>query len=168
MNDNYDTSNFYTGGGAAFASLRDDWRTPPAIFAALNAEFRFTVDAAASPANALLPRFWTREADAFAQDWRGERIFCNPPYGRDSGRWIAKFASAVRGGAEIVVALLPARTDTCAFHDHIYHRPGVEVRFLRGRLRFGNPSDGRPMSPAPFPSMVVVFRNPEQAGADND
>lgn len=86
------TSNFYTAGGAALTSLREDWRTPRDLFASLHREFNFTVDAAATPANALLPRFWTRENDAFAQDWRGERVFCNPPYGRDSGKWIALFS----------------------------------------------------------------------------
>jgi hypothetical protein len=93
-----DTSNFFTAGGAALTSDREDWRTPADLFAALHREFAFTVDAAASERNALLPRFWTRESDAFLQDWRGERVFCNPPYGRDSGRWIAKFAAAAQGG----------------------------------------------------------------------
>lgn len=152
------TSNFYTSCGAALTSLREDWRTPPDLFASLHREFNFTVDAAATPANALLPRFWTRNEDAFAQDWRGERVFCNPPYGRDSGKWIALFSKWGRGGgASIVVALLPARTDTRAFHDYIWQKPNVEVRFLRGRLRFGSPDDGRPMSQAPFPSMIAVF-----------
>lgn len=64
------------------------------------------------------------------------------------------------GGAEIVVALLPARTDTRAFHDYLYQKPGVELRFLRGRLRFGHPDTGVPMNPAPFPSMVAILRNP--------
>ena len=155
-----DTSNFFTAGGAALTSDREDWRTPVDLFAALHREFAFTVDAAASERNALLPRFWTRESDAFLQDWRGERVFCNPPYGRDSGRWIAKFAAAAQGGAQIVVALLPARTDTRAFHDHLYQKPGVELRFLRGRLRFGHPDTGVPMNPAPFPSMVAILRDP--------
>lgn len=152
-------SRFFVAGGAALTSERDDWRTPADLFAALHREFAFTVDAAASERNALLPRFWTRESDAFRQDWRGERVFCNPPYGRDAGRWIAKFSEAVRGGgAEIVVALLPARTDTRAFHDYLYQKPGVELRFLRGRLRFGHPDTGVPMNPAPFPSMVAILR----------
>lgn len=149
---------FYSAGGAAQTSLRDDWRTPRAIFDALHAEFRFTVDAAANERNHLLPRYWTRETDAFAQDWRGERVWCNPPYGRDAGRWIRKFAEAAQGGAEIVVALLPARTDTRAFHAHLYRKPNVELRFLPGRLRFGHPDTGAEMSPAPFPSMIAVLR----------
>lgn len=58
------------------------------------------------------------------------------------------------------MALLPARTDTRAFHDYLYQKPGVELRFLRGRLRFGHPDTGVPMNPAPFPSMVAILRNP--------
>jgi site-specific DNA-methyltransferase (adenine-specific) len=154
-----ESSNFYRHDGPALTSIRDDWRTPHNIFDALNQELHFTVDAAANDFNALLPRYWTKEMDAFKQSWRGHRVFCNPPYGRDAGRWIAHFYNAVRiGGAEIVVALLPARTDTRAFHDYIYNMPNVEVRFLRGRLRFGRPVDGEPMAPAPFPSMICIFR----------
>lgn len=52
-----------------------------------------------------------------------------------------------------VVLLIPARTDTVYFHDYIYLQPNVEIRFIRGRLKFG---DGK--NSAPFPSMVVIFR----------
>jgi hypothetical protein len=49
--------------------------------------------------------------------------------------------------------LIPSRTDTSYFHDYIWQKPGVEVRFLRGRLKFDDGKD-----PAPFPSMLVIFR----------
>jgi site-specific DNA-methyltransferase (adenine-specific) len=48
--------------------------------------------------------------------------------------------------------LIPARTDTSWFRDSIYHH-NTEIRFLRGRLQFGDSSKD-----APFPSMVVVFK----------
>lgn len=51
----------------------------------------------------------------------------------------------------LVVMLLPARTDTAWFHDYIYRR--AEIRFVRGRLKFGGSRNS-----APFPSMVCVFR----------
>lgn len=51
----------------------------------------------------------------------------------------------------VVVMLIPARTDTKYFHDFILNRS--EVRFVKGRLKFGDAKDG-----APFPSMIVVFR----------
>lgn len=68
------------------------------------------------------------------------------------GKWVEKmYASAERESADVVVALLPARTDTRWFHEYIY---GIaEIRFLRGRLKFGNAT-----ASAPFPSMVVIWR----------
>lgn len=81
--------------------LRESWRTPPEIFAALDAVFRFTVDACASPDNALLPRYWTRDDDAASQPWQGERVFCNPPF-RGIGRLLAKATTAA-----VAVFLLP-------------------------------------------------------------
>jgi hypothetical protein len=70
----------------------------------------------------------------------------NPPYGREIGRWTAK---ALRSGA-LVVGLLPARTDTRWFHDHIYGK--AKIRFIKGRLKFGEAKDS-----APFPSMIVIW-----------
>ncbi len=91
-------SNFFTVGGAALQSDRMDWRTPPELFAALDAEFHFTLDAAANAANHLCDRYYTAEDSAFDHSWSGERVFCNPPYGRDSARWIGKMALSMRGG----------------------------------------------------------------------
>ena len=71
----------------------------------------------------------------------------NPPYGREIGKWVKKASES----NATVVCLLPARTDTRWFHDYIYGK--AEIRFVRGRLKFGNSKNT-----APFPSMVVVFR----------
>jgi site-specific DNA-methyltransferase (adenine-specific) len=103
----------------------------------------------------MLPNFWTELEDAFLQDWKGKRIWCNPPYGgRGKGgiyRWVNKFAT---GGAEVVCALLPSRTDTRWFHDFIYKKKNVEVRFIKGRIKFsGTSGSGK------FPSMVVIFKS---------
>ena len=131
-----------------FSSKKHDWQTPPEVFAPLHEEFAFTVDAAASAANAMLPRFWTTESDGLAQPWSAERVWCNPPYGREQRLWIKKaWASA----AEVAVLLLPARTDTAAWQDWIL--PSAEVRFLRGRIRFVGAEHG-----APFPSAIVIWR----------
>ena len=130
------------------AAQRDDWGTPPDLFARLHTEFDFTIDAAASPDNALLPRYWTREQDAVLQHWHGERVYCNPPYGREAAAFIRKAASME---AECTVLLLPSRTDTAIWHDCIFGK--AEVRFLRGRLKFRGAKNG-----APFPSAVVVFK----------
>ena len=131
-----------------FASDRHDWQTPPEVFTPLHEEFSFTVDAAASQSNTMLPRFWDVASDGLAQSWTGERVWCNPPYGREQRRWIEK---ASRREAEVAVLLLPARPDTAAWQDWIL--PTAEVRFLRGRIRFVGAKQG-----APFPSAVVIWR----------
>lgn len=82
----------------------------------------------------------------------GHTVFCNPPYGRkETGEWVEKCALESRKPNTTVVMLIPARTDTRWFHEYIYHK--AEIRFIKGRLKFGNAQNS-----APFPSMVVVFR----------
>lgn len=129
------------------------WVTPKHEFEPYRIEFDLHIDAAASSDNAMLPRFWDKTADAFKQNWSGLRIWCNPPYGRkDIYRWVKLCAT---GGAAIVVALLPARTDTRWFHDFIYNKPNVQIRFRKGRIRFsGTNGSGK------FPSMFVIFNPP--------
>lgn len=80
----------------------------------------------------------------------GKRVFCNPPYGRELPKWIKKCHDEARNGA-LVVMLIPARTDTKAFHEFIYHK--AEIRFIKGRIKFGDAK-----ASAPFPSMIVVFK----------
>lgn len=124
------------------------WVTPRDFFEKLHVEFAFTVDVAASHDNAMLPRYFTEEIDGLAQDWSRERVWCNPPYGREIHRWVEKLASKQ---ALLCVALLPARTDTRWFHEHIYGK--AEIRFLRGRLKFsGMKGSGK------FPSMICIWR----------
>lgn len=131
-----------------FSSRSDLWETPQALFDELNAEFDFQLDACALPSNAKCARYFTPDIDGLKQPWRG-RVWCNPPYGREIGKWVAKAANASE--SDVVVMLLPARTDTRWFHEFIYKR--AEIRFLKGRLKFGGGKNS-----APFPSMVVVFR----------
>lgn len=132
-----------------FSSKKHDWATPQDLFNKLHKEFLFTIDAAATVANAKCARFFTENEDALKQNWGGERVFCNPPYGRMIGHWVKKMAE---GGADVTVGLLPARTDTKWFHDFIYKK--AEVRFIKGRLRFGGQ-----IHSAPFPSMIVIWHN---------
>jgi phage N-6-adenine-methyltransferase len=133
-----------------FSSRKDEWATPRDVFTELDAEFGFDLDPCATPENAKCERFYTREQDGLAQPWLGH-VFMNPPYGRDIGRWMEKAWRAAQETADVVVCLVPARTDTAWGHNYVARG---EVRFLRGRLRFGDASTG-----APFPSAVVVFRN---------
>lgn len=135
-----------------FSSKTDLWATPQDFFNELDAEFHFTLDVCALPENAKCEQFFTPEIDGLSQPWTG-RVWCNPPYGREIGQWVRRaHLSVASGGSEVVVMLLPARTDTRWFHDYIYKK--AEVRFLRGRLKFGDLKNS-----APFPSMVVVFKN---------
>lgn len=83
----------------------------------------------------------------------GETVFCNPPYGRELKYWVSKALSEANDQSTIVVMLIPARTDTLWFHNYIYQKPTAEVRFIKGRLKFGGSKNS-----APFPSMIVIFR----------
>lgn len=136
-------------GSVHFSSATDLWATPQATFDALNAEFGFEVDVCATSDNAKCDLFFTQEVDGLAQNWGQAVCWMNPPYGREIGKWMRKALESSQGGAT-VVCLVPARTDTAWWHD--YAAKG-EIRFLRGRLKFG----GSPNS-APFPSAIVVFR----------
>lgn len=78
------------------------------------------------------------------------RCFCNPPYSQIA-EWVKKAYHESHEPGTVVVLLIPARTDTKYFQEYIYHR--AEVRFIKGRLKFGKSKNA-----APFPSMVVIFR----------
>ena len=137
-----------------FSSKTDQWATPQAFFDELNREFHFTLDVAADATNHKCPAYYDKTVDGLKQPWvtsGGGGVFCNPPYGREIGQWVKKaYEESLRGAT--VVMLIPARTDTKWFHDYIYHK--AEVRFVKGRLKFGDSDNS-----APFPSMVVIFRN---------
>ena len=133
------------------SSNRHDWETPPDFFAELDKEFHFTRDPCCEPETAKCAKYYTKETDGLSQSWGGETVFCNPPYGRQLGKWIKKCAEESRHAK--VVMLIPARTDTKAFHEYIYHK--AEIRFIKGRLHFR--IDGKDQGSAPFPCMVVVF-----------
>jgi phage N-6-adenine-methyltransferase len=151
-----------------FSKASDEWSTPQELFDALHAEFNFTLDAAASSANAKCPLWFGPEMgtpfnDALRIDWwigyrpDLEAVWLNPPYSK-CREFIAKAALEARRGVK-VVCLVPSRTDTRWWHEHVWDadkhqpRPGVEIRFIKGRLKFGNSENS-----APFPSVVIVFR----------
>jgi phage N-6-adenine-methyltransferase len=150
-----------------FSSAKDDWETPPALWAALNREFGFSWDVAANSRNYKGARgcFFGPGSefgeDALSMGWGPFTgpCWCNPPYSRGLQRQFITKASLERVNGITTVMLIPARTDTRAFHTYIWdaheHRPykGIEVRFLPGRIKFVGAAHG-----APFPSMVVVFR----------
>ena len=141
---------------------RTDWRTPPALFDKLAAEFGpFDLDPCGHPdsyASQHCTDYWTE--GGLVQPWWG-RIFVNPPYGRGLSQWVAKCAQdGLWGPATRVVALLPARTDTRWWQQYVIRESGNDyddreaalVRFLPGRLKFEGAKNA-----APFPSVVVVW-----------
>jgi len=133
-----------------FSSLTPEWPTPIGVFLALNDRYRFTLDVCATPENAKCENYFTSDQDALRQPWTGS-VFCNPPYGREIGRWLRKAWESAQHGAT-VVCLVPSRTDSAWWH--AYCMQG-NIFFIRGRLRFGDAQNS-----APFPSAVVVFEPP--------
>ncbi len=137
-----------------YSSNTDNWGTPQWLFDELDKEWHFDVDVCASSENAKCPRYFSKEENGLAQDWsQFNNCWMNPPYGRQIGIWIEKAYNESQKGTN-VVCLLPSRTDTRWFHEYCLKG---EIKFLKGRLKF---NDGK--TPAPFPSMIVVFR-----GKDN-
>ena len=122
-----------------FMAVRDTWRTPKATYEALDAEFGFDFDPC--PPNS--------QFDGLSVEW-GLSNFVNPPYGNIIGSWLAK-ARQEQSKGRTSVFLIPSRTDTRWWHDHVMNAD--EIRFIKGRLKFDDQKN-----PAPFPSAVVVFR----------
>jgi site-specific DNA-methyltransferase (adenine-specific) len=119
-----------------FSSQKGTWITPQKLYRSLDEEFRFTLD----------PCPCAGWPDGLTRQWDGERVYCNPPYGRGIERWLIKAHEA-----DLAVYLLPARTDTKWWHE--YALKADEIRFVRGRLRFEGATN-----PAPFPSVILIFR----------
>lgn len=131
---------------ALFTSASDEWETPQDFYDELNKEFHFTLDVCATEKNSKCAQYFTKEQNGLLQEWSGV-VWCNPPYGREIGKWVEKAAKSTCP----VVMLLPARTDTKWFHDWIY---GIaEIRFIKGRLKFGGS-----VWNAPFPNMIVIYQ----------
>ena len=128
-----------------FSSITDLWSTPQDVFDELNKEFHFTLDPCSTHENAKCKKHYTKVDDGLSQNWDGEVVFMNPPYGREISKWIDK---AVLSKATVVM-LIPSRTDTRWFHDHLYQN--CELRFLKGRLKFGDA-----VNSAPFPSLIAI------------
>jgi site-specific DNA-methyltransferase (adenine-specific) len=133
-----------------YTSNSEEWETPIEFFRDLDDEFNFTLDVCATADNAKCSKFFTKAQDGLKQDWTGETVWCNPPYGRKIGAWCRKcYEHSTEGG--VAVMLVHARTDTAWFHDWILGK--AEIRFIRGRLRFGGSKWN-----APFPSLVAIFK----------
>lgn len=148
----------------------DDRRTPADLFASLHSTYNFTVDAAASLENALLPMFWTKDDDALRWSWWRERVWCNPPYSSIEP-WVAKAWAEMFGGCKLIVMLLPAnRCEQLWWQRHVeprrekpaYHGITLRTQFLAGRLRFDWPA-GRVVpvkgDRPPFGCVLLTWEN---------
>lgn len=130
-----------------FSSASGDWETPQELFDELNMEFRFMLDPCATRETRKCGNWY--EVGGLERPWEWT-TFCNPPYGREIGKWVRKgYRESLLGTT--VVMLLPARTDTRWWHDYVMKAD--EIRFIKGRLHFSGHKNA-----APFPSCVVVFR----------
>lgn len=137
-----------------FRSSNDEWATPQDVFDALNDEFHFTLDPCATSENRKCEKYFTKADDGLKMNWGGYRVFCNPPYSKIA-TWVEKAYSESKKPGTVVVLLIPSRTDTRWFHNFIYGK--AEIRFIKGRLKFGGAKYN-----APFPSMIVIY------GGDSD
>lgn len=147
-----------------FSSISNEWETPTPLFTKLNEQFQFTLDPCCTIENKKCLKFYTIETNGLSQSWKSEIVFCNPPYGREIGKWVEKCYNECKHNDVTTVMLIPSRTDTKWFHNYIYNKH--EVLFLKGRLKFINrmlPSwneyNDFKISPAPFPSMLILFSN---------
>lgn len=134
-----------------FSSKKDNWSTPDDFYEMLNSEFEFTLDPCADDDNHKCNKYFTIFDDGLKQDLGGNNVFCNPPYGKDIKKCDKKYHEESKKPNTNIVMLIPARTDTSYFHEYIYNKAS-EIRFLKGRLKFGNSKNS-----APFPSMIVIF-----------
>ena len=140
-----------------FSSKSNEWETPQHFYDKLNKEFGpFTLDPCATEETTKVSENYFTQADnGLLQDWDGQTVFMNPPYGREIKDWLKKaYSESLKPGTK-VVCLIPARTDTKYWHQ--YCMKAKEIHFVKGRLKFGNSDNS-----APFPSAVVVFESQPQ------
>lgn len=132
-----------------FSSASSEWETPKDFFDVLNDKFGFTRDVCATAENRKCDKFFSLDEDGLAQSWSGDRCWMNPPYGREIVKWVAKAHAELVENGVLTVGLLPARTDTKWWHEHV---APFTVRFVPGRLKFGGSKNC-----APFPSAICVW-----------
>lgn len=153
-----------------FSTGKDNWGTPQDFFDKLDKEFHFTLDPCADAQNHKCKKYFTAADDGLNQDWSGETVFCNPPYSRKTKHnpgqhaWVEKCYRESQKGSTVVM-LIPARTDTIMFHDFILGK--AEIRFIKGRLSF-EVAGVKSKDPAPFPSVVIVYRGAEKGKGRNE
>lgn len=127
-----------------------NWGTPKKLFDYLNNIYKFDLDPCSDGTNNLCDDYFTEEDDGLLQDWGGRNVFMNPPYNRETGKWIEKAYKESLKGA-VVVCLIPCRPDASYWHKWIFPY-ARSIFFIQGRLHFGESKQT-----APFPSAIIVF-----------
>lgn len=151
-----------------FSSKSHEWYTPKPFIEKLNEKYPIVLDVCATPQSAVTEHYYALPGpvpngftpplalNGLIRDWVNDSKngywYMNPPYGREITFWIKKAIMSYLLGSKGLL-LLPARTDTKWFHDYLYKKPGIDIEFLKGRLKFDSPNGI--MDPAPFPSMLV-------------
>ena len=131
----------------------NNWRTPPEIYDPLNDEFHFDLDAAADATNTKCQSFLT---DALSSgDWPGDRVWCNPPYGRMLDPFVRRCCAESRKG-KLVVALIPMRVRAAWWHESVIGK-AREVRCIRKRPRFIRPDGVQPKLTGTVDSCLVIW-----------
>ncbi len=142
---------------AMVSSKSNEWETPQWLYDELDREFHFTLDPCATSNNAKGNKFYTKEQNGLTFDWANEIVFMNPPYGGNTGKWLAKAWHDSLKGA-VVACLIVSSTDRSYWHDYIFPY-ATEIRWLRGRITFGEAK-----STAPFASAIVIFDGKRKQG----
>ena len=126
-----------------FSSMSDEWRTPQSLFDKLDKEFNFDSDPCPMQDKPL--------KRGLQKDY-GKRVFINPPYS-DIKKWVEiAFNHSKSPFVEVVIMLIPSRTDTKWWHEYVMK--AKKIRFIKGRLKFSGHKNS-----APFPSCIVIFKN---------
>ena len=133
------------------SNKNSDWATPCQWFEYLNLEFKFTLDPCCSHETATCDKHYTPTENGLLKSWTDERVFMNPPYGREIGEWMSKAYTEARDNGALVVCLIPARVETEWWHR--YAAKATDIRFPIGRLQFNDCGIN-----APFPCAIVIFR----------
>ena len=124
-----------------FSSASDEWSTPRDVYDKLNKEFHFDSDPCPIDTNT--------DYGFKSEIWKN-RVFINPPYSKINV-WV-KLAYYYSQKGKLIVMLIPSRTDTDWWHKFVMK--AKEIRFIKGRLKFGGHKN-----PAPFPSAIVIFKS---------
>lgn len=128
---------------------KDEWLTPPNLVRSLGG---FDLDPCAPIVRPwdTATQHYTIEDNGLMKPWRG-RVWLNPPYGRETFKWMARMAEHRSG-----IALIFVRTDTKGFHREVFSR-GKAIYFLEGRLRFHHVDGSAGNMTANAPSCLVAY-----------